>query len=270
MFLAFAGLAAASASKVPKVQKPSMGFMHALEFKHQLRVCNAYPDRSAIDVLRGKETLTDGSPLAYKSCRDFSPQLKAGDRLDFKIDDTSAGTFLISKLPDNDAVLLLVIHRRDATNTAAAFQSHVFASTTNAQLAVIDTYRGKGDYEVQISHAAAPDPAAAKDGAAPAARVNETLPYSSVVEINRGQYEVQLAGKDGEAKAKAQLVALDKESYVLLRTGLDADEGSAFPQELVVFPQSPLSDLKSGAADLCPARSGLLLALAAMLLALQQ
>lgn len=261
-FLAFASLAAASASQARKVQR-HVGFMHAIEFKYQLRVCNAYPDKSAIEVVQGKESLTDGSPLAYKSCRDFSPQLKAGDRLDFKIGDTSAGTFLISKLPDINAVLLLVIHRRDAGNMAAAFQSHVFSSMDNAQLAVIDTYGGEGDGQVQISTMKAPDPAA---GNGAPARINETLPFSSVVEINRGKYEVELAGKDGEAKAKAQLIALDKQSYVLLRTGL----GSAFPQELVVFPQSSVSDLKGGAADLCPARSGLLLALATMLMLLQQ
>jgi len=39
--------------------------------------------------------------------------LKAVDKLEFKVGDSSAGTFAVSDLPNNDAVLLLVIHRHD-------------------------------------------------------------------------------------------------------------------------------------------------------------
>ena len=35
-----------------------------------------------------------------------------------------------------------------------------------------------------------------------------------------GDYEVDLMGSDGKALKKSQLVALNQESYVIIRTGL--------------------------------------------------
>ena len=66
---------------------------------------------------------------------------RSGDKLEFKVGDASAGTFSVSDLPNNDAVLLLVIHRHDTLSTAVSFESHVFASLQNAQVAIIDTYK---------------------------------------------------------------------------------------------------------------------------------
>merc|ERR1719281_1827031 len=120
-----------------------MGFVRALEFKHRLRVCNAYPYAAALDVYRGKsEKLTSDGSMAYKGCKEFVAPLKAGDKLAFKVGDASAGTFSVSDLPNNDAVLLLVIHRHDTLSTAVSFESHVFANLLNAQVAIIDTYKG--------------------------------------------------------------------------------------------------------------------------------
>merc|ERR1719408_1236796 len=92
--------------------------------------------------LDGADKLTGDEPMAYKTCREFSPQLKAGDKLEFKIGDTTTGTFSVADLPNNDAVLLLAIHRHDTLSTAVSFESHVFANLLNAQVAVIDTYKG--------------------------------------------------------------------------------------------------------------------------------
>merc|ERR1719199_2373924 len=86
------------------------GFVKGLEFKHKLRVCNAYPYQAALDVFRAKDKLTD-QPMHYKSCKDFMAPMKSGDKLEFKIGDASAGTFAVADLPSNDAVLLLIIHR---------------------------------------------------------------------------------------------------------------------------------------------------------------
>merc|ERR1719174_1302276 len=80
--------------------------------------------------------------MAYRSCKDFTTPLKSGDKLEFKVGDASAGTFSVADLPQNDAVLLLVIHRHDQVSTAVSFESHVFANLLNAQVAVIDTYKG--------------------------------------------------------------------------------------------------------------------------------
>merc|ERR1719324_2150001 len=97
----------------------SEGFVRTLEFKHRLRVCNAYPFSAPLDVHRSRDKLTE-APMAYKSCKDFLAPLKSGDKLEFKIGDASAGTFAVSDLPNNDAVLLLIIHRHDQVSTAVS------------------------------------------------------------------------------------------------------------------------------------------------------
>jgi len=224
----------------------SGSLVRALEFRHKLRVCNAYPFGDALDIFRGKEErLTGEQPMAYKSCRDFEAPLKTGDKLEFHIADATAGTFSVGDLPNNDAVLLLVIHRHDALSTAVAFESHVFSNLDNAQVAIIDTYKGSAQASPKIMD----EPQA---GNTTHLARTEELRYNSVVAVNPGQYEVVLSGVDGEMKAKTKLVALDHESYVVLRTGVEAKRGGAYPQELVVFPQSDAHLLKSGANMAAP------------------
>merc|ERR1719238_2605665 len=132
MMRALAVLLAAACAEGAHVRGQAEGFVKALEFKHRLRVCNAYPYAASLDVFRSKEKLTD-SPMAYKSCKDFTTPMQSGDKLEFKVGDASAGTFSVSDLPQNDAVLLLVIHRHDTLSTAVSFESHVFANLLNAQ-----------------------------------------------------------------------------------------------------------------------------------------
>lgn len=212
--------------------------MRSLEFKHRLRVCNAYPYATALDVIRGRaEKLTGDEPMSYKTCRDFVSPLKAGDKLEFRVGDASAGTFSVSDLPNNDAILLLVIHRHDTLSTAVSFESHVFANLLNAQIAVIDTYKGSERATPQIK-----DATSAKNSR------SEQLRYNSVVAVNPGKYEVVLNGADGEVKASSELIALNRESYIILRTGVEAQQGESYPQALVVFPQSDAASLHSAAA----------------------
>jgi len=219
------------------LRSDSKGFVKALEFKHRLRVCNAYPYSASLDVFRSKDKLTD-APMSYKSCKDFMAPLKAGDKLEFKIGDASAGTFSVADLPNNDAVLLLIIHRHDQVSTAVSFESHVFANLMNAQVAVIDTYKGSQKSSPRIKDRAI----ATKDSR------SEELRFSSIVAVNPGIYEVELDGADGEIKSKAELVALNRESYVVLRTGVESRTGQSFPQELLIYPNSDPASLKSGAA----------------------
>lgn len=239
--IALSTVAATQATQVlrhPKHINGAGGFVRALEFKHRLRVCNAYPFAAAMDVYRGKsDKLTGDSPMPYKACRDFLSPLKAGDKLEFKVGDANAGTFSVSDLPNNDAVLFLVIHRHDTLSTAVSFESHVFANLLNAQVAIIDTYKGAAKALPRIMDA----------GASKLAR-SEELRFDSVVAVNPGMYEVVLAGQDGETKAKSQLVALNRESYVILRTGVEAQQGQSYPQDLIVFPKSDPTALHSGAA----------------------
>jgi len=214
----------------------AQGFVKALEFKHSLRVCNAYPYAAALDVYQGAaHKLTSDAPMHYRTCKDFVSQLKSGDKLEFKVGDASAGTFAVSDLPQNDAVLLLVIHRHDTISTAVSFQSHIFANLENAEVVVMDAYKGKARSPINIKDV--------KDAAKGVHARAEELRYDSVVAINPGQYEVELMDAKGKAGAKTPFVALKKENYVIIRTGVEAQQGPAFPEELLIYPSSPLSAL---------------------------
>merc|ERR1719498_1141198 len=216
--------------------------VRGLEFKHRLRVCNAYPYAGALDLYRGKEMLTGpntpGDTMPYESCQDFKSGLKAGDKLEFKVGDANAGTFSVSDLPNNDAVLLLVIYRHDTLSTAVSFESHVFANLLNAQLAVLDTYKGAEKSKLAIRDA----------GDAKTSR-SEELRYDSVVAVNPGKYECALVGTDGKEVQKKELVALNRESYVVIRSGVEAQQGPSYPQSLMVYPQSDPSMLQGGASS---------------------
>lgn len=240
---------AAAAAAAGKVQTSlrrhisnTQSFVRTLEFQHQLRVCNAYPYAAALDVIRNKdEKLTNDAPMPYKSCKDFSVPLMIGDKLEFKVGDATTGTFAISDLPNFDAVLLLAVHRHDTLSTAVSFESHVFSNLENAQVAVIDTYKGAARSSPRIM-----DVADLKGSSKKESR-SEELRFDSVVAVKPGNYEVVLNGQDGATKSKAPLVALSKQSYVVMRTGVEAQQGASFPQELVVYPQSDAHMLPSSA-----------------------
>merc|ERR1719291_756432 len=95
--------------------------------------------------------------MPYKKCGEFTPSLKDGDKIDFKVGDSSAGSFSVSELPGNDAVLVLVIYRHDTLSTAVSFESHVFANLINAQIAVLDTYKGSTKASLTIQDQDATD-----------------------------------------------------------------------------------------------------------------
>merc|ERR1719217_1914751 len=140
--------------------------------------------------------------MPYKSCRDFNTPLKEGDKLEFRVGDASAGTFSVSGLPMNDAVLMLIIHRHDTLSTAVSFESHVFANLQNAQIAVIDTYKG---------HAVATPRIMDKPLSKNTTARSEELRFNSVVAVNQGIYEVTLVDPSGKKMSEQQLVALNRE-----------------------------------------------------------
>jgi len=216
---------------------PTDGFVRPLEFKRKLRVCNAYPDSAALEVYRGKSEKLTNEAMPYKTCKDFDAPLQSGDKLAFKVGDVSSGTFAVSDLPNNDAVLLLVVHRHDALSTAVSFESHIFANLQSAQVAVIDAYKGKARGVPRIMDV---KPAGKKSR-------SEELRYESVVGINPGVYDVALYGQDGKSQAKNEFVALQHESYIVLRTGIESQRGPSYPEELVVFPKSDVSAMRNSA-----------------------
>eukprot|EP00929_Paragymnodinium_shiwhaense_P113410 TRINITY_DN81702_c0_g1_i1.p2 TRINITY_DN81702_c0_g1~~TRINITY_DN81702_c0_g1_i1.p2 ORF type:complete len:283 (+),score=94.94 TRINITY_DN81702_c0_g1_i1:76-924(+) len=221
-------------------------FVRALKFKQTLRVCNAYPDSPGMDVYVGKDKLSSKS-LSYKECDDFVATLKEGDVLDFKVHGDVAGTFTVSSVPDSDAVMLMVISRHDTFSTSVAFESHVFASTKIAQAAVIDTYKGKKEHELRISHTTV-----SKDKDGKKKKVSskeEMLRFNNLVALNQGAYELKLYNTaDDKVVSKAPLVTLDGECYAVLRVGVEAEESSPSPAELVVYPKSDPQALESAAA----------------------
>jgi len=199
-----------------------------IEFKHRLRVCNAYPYGGPLDVYRAKEKLTD-EPMPYKACKEFKIQLLMGDKIMFKVEDQHVGTFAVASMPENDAILLLVISRHDTESTAVSFESHIFANLLNAQLAVIDTYKGPSKATLRIE-----DPSRGDK------KRSEELRYDSVVAINPGRFNIVLSGDLDKQKTPrhADLVAVNREAYVALRVGVDADQGTSYPEEVIVFPHS--------------------------------
>lgn len=233
------GATVVAASSNLRQKNAGATFISSLKFQTTLRICNAYPYSYPMDVFLGKEKITE-SALAYKACGEFHPDLKAGDKLDFKVRDSSAGSFSVSELPQNDAVLVLVIYRHDTLSTAVSFESHVFASLLNAQVAVLDAYRGPAKAIPLIQDV--------KQGAdEKAERRSEELRFNSVVAVNQGLYEVTLKSTQGEQKARHQLVALNRESYLIIRCGVESQQGQSYPEDLMVFPESDPRAL-SGAA----------------------
>merc|ERR1719359_805722 len=109
---------------------------------------------------------------------------------------------------------------------------------------MIDTYRGAAKAVPHIQ-----DTKAYHDKSQ--VQRSEELRYNSVVAVNEGLYEVTLEGTDGKKKASHELVALNKESYMVMRCGVEAAQGQSYPEELMVFPQSDRREL-SGAMSVQP------------------
>jgi hypothetical protein len=215
----------------------AVNFVKALAFERRLRICNAYPYPTALDVFLGSEALTGDEAMSYKTCQDFTTSLTPGQKLIFKVGNANAGTFSVTDLPNNDAILLLIIYRHDTLSTAVSFESHVYANLLNAQVAVVDTYKGPDKASLKIE-----DHNDAKTSR------SEELRFDSVVAVNPGRYDVKLYNEDGEKIASEELVALNKESYIIMRTGVKAQQGKSYSPELVVYPHSDASAL--GAAGL--------------------
>merc|ERR1719362_2790166 len=209
-----------------------------------------YGPRNAHPLIK----LTVDGPMDYKTCRDFLTPMKAGDKFKFTVGSYNAGTFAISDLPNNDAVLFLVIYRHDRLSTAVSFESHVFANLLNAQVAVIDTYKGNMKATPEIRDAPSKG----------LTTRSETLKFNSVVAVNPGIYQVSLVGKKGRAVANSTLVALNRQSYVILRTGVEPEHGPEYPQALVVYPESDPRALQSVASHRAVPFAMLVMMVAAM------
>lgn len=204
---------------------------------HQsMMICNAYASPKMLDIMlvRTRQSLTEGSPLAYKQCKDFDLPLQEGDQLDFKAGSLEVGSFYATGLPKSAASLLLVPHRRSPHSVGMSFDSHAFAELESPQIAVVDVYNGKAKTSfgtVKISESFV-------GGEADAKPVEEELKFNSVVAVNPGKYGISLTGL-----GMVPLQAGGKGKYVVLKVGVEEDgkDGGQYPQELVVFPSSASS-----------------------------
>lgn len=229
--------------------------------KHTLRICNAYPYNKPMNIELNEVELYGG--MEYKECDDFvNLNLEPGDQLRFKTEvdyhQHSAGIFEIADLPHYSSTLLLVISRHDKISNAVQFESHVFRNSENAQVAVVDTFKGANKARIQIMDAG---------GEVGTHGGPEPLPFGSVHRINTGLYEIAMDESYGRHdNIVKKLVALPMHNYVVLRMGIEDDpeaedgpqEGpnpipgdKSYPEQLIVFPLSDASRLKGAAT---PAR----------------
>jgi len=200
------------------------------KFDQQLIVCNAYPSHSAVTLTKnGGEALASGkNALRFQECREFDSQLKAHDKLDLTLNAIEIhGTFEVGALPESDAVLLLVLQKRDHSKLLS-FQSFAFPTgddSKEAQLAVIDAYKGNHS---SFAHLKVEDHITNKENHAVSKRMEE-LNFNRVYTVEEGAYDASVS----DQKAKKLLNLVKSKNFVVLRTG---EEGN-FPESLVVYPE---------------------------------
>lgn len=229
----------------------------------KLRICNAYAWRKPLDIylVASRKMLTGDLPLAYKECRDIQTPLNEGDQIDFKSGELDVGTFYANGLPESQASLVIIPRRRDTESMAIQFDSHAFAQLQNAQVAVVDAYKGSSGSSVHIGDDPTPPQqplqvellAKAKrliSGSEPPQlqqRPTEELRYNSIVALNEGKYQISLVDKLGHEVNQAPMDVKHSENFIVMRVGSHAASENShvslpknvadFPEELVVFPQ---------------------------------
>lgn len=208
--------------------------------EHNLRVCNGYAAQKPLVVAEDSSTVTK-DPIDYKKCADLTMQLKEDDELFFKVGDEQVGAFTASGLPESKSPLLLVVYRRGQNLKSAAFESHIYADSPLAQMAIIDTYSGDAENTVQIRRGWK-------------GRL-EPLGFGSIAFINPGSYDVSLTGESdsqpggptamfSKGAARSMNVTIQPAtSYVAMRVGLEGSHD--FPEELVLLGGAAAMSLSS-------------------------
>ncbi|CAE7480706.1 unnamed protein product [Symbiodinium pilosum] len=205
-----AGLAAAGSIHQRTSKALTAGsFLKPVEFEHTLRVCNAYPGDEQFHVEMGGDSIMTGSPVAYKECQqmNLTKPLMPGDRLDFRADKVPAASFTVYSLPKYNAVMYVVVHRQGASTDAVSFQSHMFATAKNAQVAVLDTYTGEAKAALLLANSTGQ-------------WEGTVLPFGTAFGVPDGTYQIILSDGSAESKIRAPFTAVKGESYIVLRTGL--------------------------------------------------
>jgi len=213
-----------------------------LTFVQQLLVCNAYPGIFPMTMKHnGHGDHDDQHDIHFKQCRRISGRMHSKDKLDFTFENSGIqGSFELGELPDTDALLLLVVGKRDASSPLVGFQSFAFPSRSegkNAQLAVIDAYKGNSS----SPHLRMEDHINSKERKTISKRV-EQLNFNRIYAIEEGDYDASI---NDQTEAKTMFHLAKNENYVILRTG-----DSQFHQSLVVYPEAPRSSARKFAVGL--------------------
>jgi hypothetical protein len=225
-----------------------------------LRICNAYPYHTGLDVsfVRAKQEL---GQLPYKSCKEYSLEMQAGDQIDFKVKGTFVGTFAVSSLPESSKTLLLTVSRRAGASMGALFQSHAFSAEDNvdaSQVAVIDTFRGQDPRAKSVTIADQGNSTKPED-----------IPMNSVVQITPGEYQIAMPGGHTQ-----KFLAEPRQSYVFIHVGRSEEAAQpkeqqtghshslqeSYQEDFIIFPQRSAS---GGATTAASVSLGFLLLLAA-------
>eukprot|EP00435_Cladocopium_sp_Y103_P012610 s1615_g3.t1 len=191
-------------------------FVKNLDYKIKLRVCSAYPADAPFEVLLNEVSIKE--ELEYKSCFEYTGDLRSGDNVNFKVAGLASGSFTIDELPQEDATLVLVVHRHDKATMAVSFMSHVFAKLSGPQVALLDAYQGSSSSVVEIQPK---DDDESK---------TETLRYNSVMALDEATYKVTLAM--GDRKQEYELDAQSDEAYAIIRCGVDSEILKSYKQVL--------------------------------------
>mmetsp|Transcript_108679 Transcript_108679/g.313852 ORF Transcript_108679/g.313852 Transcript_108679/m.313852 type:complete len:293 (+) Transcript_108679:66-944(+) len=221
------------------------GVVTPLRLNQKLLLCNAYPGDMPISAsLNGKDVFGSSEAkgaIAFQKCQYITSHVQKQDRLDFDIGDAEVhGTFEVGDLPVTDAVLLLVLQKREGSSMIG-FQSFAFPSAAgreDAQLAVINTFKGNTtDPRLAMEDHLAP--VGGKDKSA-VARRTEQLNFNRVYSVEAGTYDTAIIDEPNEASgnkrsASRSLTFAKGTNYVLLRTP-SGDAG----ETLTVFPDAPL------------------------------
>lgn len=223
---------------VDKQQVKSLNVVEPLKFDQRLLLCNAYPTTQPVTVSKNSYPILAGTNgLATNQCRFVPTGVLSKDKLDFELEAAGVhGTFEVGDLPDNDAVLLLVLQRRDAKSPLIAFQSFAFpmnSESDEAHVAVIDASVGAPSARlkvVDIPHLKGRE-----------AR-SEELSFDRIYSLEAGEYKVAIFSpdvdekqkRDVEKKTETTVELKGKHDYVMLRTGTGEE------QMLLPFPKEPL------------------------------
>jgi len=197
--------------------------VHTEKFKRTLVACNTFPDEESVTITQNRHNKLE-SGLAYKQCKVIQGKIEEGDQLVFESKSAGTWTFQVGALPESDSALLLVFEKRDEGSKVPAFQSFAFPpSSEDAQLAVIDTFKGKSQRtRVHL-----------KDAVAGHQRA-EDLDYDRVYAIEGGDYDLSMLVGENATSAASKLHMTKGGDYVALRLG-GSGYAHDYDEELVTF-----------------------------------